>query len=169
MPAIGWVPYHRSTPVASLEPSPPFSEVGSPSPLISHEHHLRDEDIFPKSQSKGAMKPGFEFRPGRPEPGLPSSESSPLVRGPGWPLCLFLQAPAQMVPGRETHPEGKERSTVLTQALPSLPKQTKPRVSLLSGDFPKVPGLFPGGGTRNKQTGDPKTERERRGTESPRD
>lgn len=125
-------PTNQSTPLVSLEPCPPSWEVGSisPSPPMSsiwevRKLRLRETGIFPKSQSKVGMEPGFESRPGSPELGL-------LTRGPlhsaraGWPVCPFLQAPAQVVPGHETHQRGRRSGVVLTPP----PQQTKPRVSL---------------------------------------
>lgn len=153
-------------PLVTLEPCPPSWEVGgiSPSPPMSsmweqRKLRLRETGIFPKSQSKVGMEPGFKSRPGRPELGV-LTQSPPHSARAGWPVCPSLRAPAQVVPGHETHPEGKEK---WCGPDPSLPTQTKPRVSLLSGDFPKVPGPLPGGGTGDKQTRDPETETERTG------
>lgn len=152
-------PTNWATPVVGLQPSPLSWEVGSifPSSLMSSIGDMRK--LVPKSQSRAVMEPGFECRPGNPEPGLADSGSSPLSQSPWVAFCPFLQAQPRWSQAMGPTQRGRRSILLPTQAPPSLgAKQTKPRVSVLSGDFPNVPGLFPGGGTRNKQARDPETE-----------
>ena len=121
----GGSPTNQFVRVVSLEPSPLSWEVGSisPSPPMSSIGEMRK--LVPKSQSKAVMESGFKFRPGSPEPGLADSGSSPLSQIPWMAYLSFPSSPAQVVPGHETHPEGKEEQSSPDPGSPLPPQANK--------------------------------------------